>query len=86
MGKYTVTAGQNLYDVALHIYGSIEGITDLMICNPALSLDDTLASGQELSYSDDTVIDADVVAWYRNQGITPSGGERNIYPKTLPFP
>ena len=86
MGKYTVTAGQNLYDVALHIYGSIEGITDLMICNPALSLDDTLASGQELSYSDDTVIDADVVAWYRNNGISPAGGERNIYPKTFTLP
>lgn len=86
MGKYTVTAGQNLYDVALHIYGSIEGITDLMICNPDLSLDDSLRSGQELSYSDDTVIDADVVAWYRNQGVTPSGGERGIYPKTFTLP
>ena len=25
MGKYTVTEGQNLYDVALHLTGSIEG-------------------------------------------------------------
>jgi hypothetical protein len=29
MGKYRVIAGQNLYDIALHIYGSIEGIVDL---------------------------------------------------------
>lgn len=86
MGKYTVTSGQNIYDVALHLYGSIEGITDLMICNPELSLDETLHSGQELLYSDDTVIDADVVAWFRNNGVTPSGGERNIYPKTFTLP
>ena len=29
MGKYRVIAGQNLYDIALHIYGSIEGIVDM---------------------------------------------------------
>ena len=50
MGKYTVTEGQNLYDVALHLTGSIEGIVDLLICNPALSLADTLRSGDELFY------------------------------------
>ena len=26
MGKYVVTEGQNLYDIALHLTGSIEGI------------------------------------------------------------
>ena len=36
MGKYTVTEGQNLYDVALHLTGSIEGIVDLLICNPEI--------------------------------------------------
>ena len=56
MGKYTVTEGQNLYDVALHLTGSIEGIVDLLICNPALSLADTLHSGDELFYTDDFVI------------------------------
>ena len=28
MGKYVVTEGQNLYDIALHLTGSIEGIVD----------------------------------------------------------
>lgn len=81
MGKYTVTEGQNLYDVALHLTGSIEGIVDLLICNPALSLADTLHSGDELFYTDDFVINADVVARYRREQIVPSGGERNVYPK-----
>ena len=86
MGKYTVCAGQNIYDVALHIYGSIEGVTDLMICNPALSLEDTLRGGQELAFSDDLTIDADVTAWYRNHGITPAGGEHAVYPKEFTQP
>lgn len=81
MGKYTVTEGQNLYDVALHLTGSIEGIVDLLICNPALSLADTLRSGDELFYTDDFVINADVVARYRREQIVPAGGERNVYPK-----
>lgn len=81
MGKYTVTEGQNLYDVALHLTGSIEGIVDLLICNPALSLADTLRSGDELFYTDGFVINADVVARYRREQIVPAGGERNVYPK-----
>ena len=36
MGRYKVIAGQNIYDIALHIYGSIEGIVDLMMCNTCL--------------------------------------------------
>ena len=81
MGKYTVTEGQNLYDVALHLTGSIEGIVDLLICNPALSLADTLRSGDALFYTDGFVINADVVARYRREQIVPAGGERNVYPK-----
>lgn len=81
MGKYIISTGQNLYDVALHLTGSVEGIVDLLICNPTLSLDDTLQSGDELIYTDDFVINADVVAYFRQNGITPAGGERHVYPK-----
>ena len=71
MGKYVVTEGQNLYDIALHLTGSIEGIVDLLICNPVLSLADTLRGGDELFYTDDFVINADVVARYRREQIVP---------------
>lgn len=81
MGRYTVTEGQNLYDVALHLTGSVEGIVDLLICNPTLSLADTLRSGDTLVYTDGFVIDADVVAKYRRENIVPAGGERSVYPK-----
>lgn len=86
MGKYKITAGQNIYDVALHIYGSIEGIVDLLICNTDLSLDDTLHVGHELTFSDDFIINSDVVAYNDMYGIVPSNGERHVYPKTFTKP
>mgnify|MGYP003254322819 CR=1 FL=1 len=51
MGNYRVITGQNIYDVALHLYGSIEGIVDLLINNPGLSLETELRTGQELTYT-----------------------------------
>lgn len=86
MGKYTITAGQNLYDAALHIYGSIEGITDLLVNNPTLSMASKLHTGQELIYTDDYLIDADVAAYYRQRGISPANGERNVYFKESQYP
>lgn len=82
MGKYVVTYGQNLYDVALHIYGSIEGIVDLMMNNISLSFDNVLKAGDELIYTDDFVINKDVVAYFKTNAITPSNGERHIYFKS----
>lgn len=86
MGKYVVCEGQNLFDVALHIYGSIEGIVDLLICNPSLSLAGELKSSDELSYTDDFVIDTDTVAYYRMYGIKPANGERTVYYKSSEYP
>ena len=81
MGKYKITAGQNIYDVAMHLYGSIEGIVDLLINNPELSLDDTLKSGEELEYTDGFTISPDIVAHNRMYSLLPANGERNVYPK-----
>lgn len=86
MGKYSVISGQNLYDVALHIYGSIEGIVDLMMNNTELSLNDNLRAGQELLYTDGFTINGDMVAYFRMNGIVPANGERNVYPKDCDLP
>ena len=86
MGKYIVTHGQNLYDVALHIYGSIEGVIDLMMNNTSLSLDQTLKAGDELVYTDDYAINKDVAAYYKVNEIMPANGERHVYPKSPTLP
>lgn len=86
MGNYRVITGQNIYDVALHLYGSIEGIVDLLINNPGLSLETELRTGQELTYTDGFIINADVVAYNEMHGIVPSNGERHVYPKHFTCP
>lgn len=86
MGKYIVTSGQNLYDVALHIYGSIEGIVDLMMSNINLSLGTDLKSGDELTYTDDFVINADIVSYNQTHKIIPANGERQVYYKEASLP
>lgn len=86
MGKYTVTNGQNIYDVALDLYGSIEGVVDLLMNNTDLSLADDLRSGDELIYTDDFIINEDVVAYNRQHGIIPANGEQSVYPKSFSLP
>lgn len=86
MGSYQVISGQNIYDVALHLYGSIEGITDLLVSNESLSLEDDLQAGDVLSYTDDYQINKEVVAYYQTHGITPASGEQHVYPKVFSLP
>lgn len=83
MGKYKVIQGQNIYDVALHIYGSVEGVTDLMVNNENLSFATDLKAGDELIYSDDYQINKEVIAYYETHGITPASGEQHVYPKSF---
>lgn len=83
MGKYIVTKGQSLFDVALHLSGSIEGIVDLLINNEKLSLDTKLKSGDELIYTDDFTINTDIIAYNNNYQIIPANGEKNVYYKSI---
>ena len=82
MGKHKITAGQNIYDVAMHLYGSIEGIVDLLINNPELSLDDTLKSGEELEYTDGFTISPDIVAYNRVQPPACKRGKKRLSQRT----
>ena len=84
MGKYIVKHGQNIYDVALHIYGSIDGIIDLMVNNEQLSLSDLVVQGQELIYTDDFLINSDVSAYNTANKIVPANSIRSVYYKEVP--
>lgn len=86
MGKYRITHGQNIFDVALHIYGSVEGVLDLLASNETLSLDSNLRSGDELNFTDGYQINKEVSAYYDTHGITPASGETHVYPKIFKLP
>lgn len=79
MATYIVKPNQNLFDVALHIYGSIEGLFDLLISNPELNMTSDLSLGQELEYHEEFVLNPDIVSEFKNQNITPSSGARKVY-------
>ena len=86
MAQYTVKPDQNIWDVALHLYGSVEGVFDLMISNPGLSLDVDLKYGDTLEYHDFFVINEWIVNKFNELNITPANSERKVYYKKINQP
>lgn len=81
MEQYVVKHNQNIYDVAITLHGTIEGIYDLMISNPNLSFDTDLKQGDILQYHSYFVLNQTVVSGLQNDGILVANGERAVYPK-----
>ncbi len=79
MATYIVKPNQNLFDVALHLYGSIEGLFDLLISNPDLNMTSELTYGQKLEYHEEFILNPSIVSKFKNQNITPSAGARKVY-------
>lgn len=71
---YTVRSGQNLYDVALELYGSIEGIFDLLISNDDVSLGSVLTRGKELNYNEEFMIEQSLPEWFKSNNIIVKNG------------
>lgn len=78
MNKYITKTGQNLYDVALAIYGSIEGIFDLLISNQNISISTVFSKGTELVYHEDFVLNDDISQWLKDNDISVKNGNYKI--------
>lgn len=85
MAEYTVKVGQNLFDVALYLYGSIEGILDLFSCNLNLSMDTDIKAGDILKYTDSYNEDSTVLDYFKSNNIVPANQLGNIYYKSQPL-
>ncbi len=81
MAQYTVKKNQNIFDVAIDLYGSIEGIYDLLITNTWLSMEYELKAGDVLEYHDYFVLNQGIVDEIKNKGYIPANGERHVYKK-----
>lgn len=81
MAQYIVKSNQNLFDVALHIYGTIEGIFDLLITNPDINMTSELKTGSVIEYHENFVIYPSIVNTMNDEGWVPSNGERHVYNK-----
>lgn len=71
MKKVTVWPLQGIYDLAIQVYGSVEGVTWLLEDNPDLSWDSTLSPGQKLRVRDDQV-NKQVTLYYQSKELKPA--------------
>lgn len=78
MSKYITKSGQNLYDVALTLYGSIEGIFDLLLSNSDISFNTVFSKGMELEYHESFIINQDIANWFDTNSIKVKNGCYNI--------
>lgn len=81
MATYKVTTNQNLFDVALLLYGSIEGLFDLLISNEWLDMETDLLSGMELEYHDYFVVNDGIKSAMSDKNLIPANRERHVYLK-----
>lgn len=79
MAKYKIKPGQNIFDVAIHLYGSIEGLFDLLISNTWFTMNTELIPGMELEYHDYYMINEGIVNEINNNQSIPSNGSRHVY-------
>lgn len=86
MKTYKVKHGQNIFDVAMTLFGSIEGIFDLLAYNDDLSFDSKLNGGEELVYNEEFVINPQIVSSMQDRQLIPVNSERNVYYKPCEQP
>jgi hypothetical protein len=79
MGKHKVKPNQNIFDIAIELSGSVEGIFDLLISNEQLNMNTELKPGDTLEYHDYFVINEGIVEGIKNNGYIPANGERRVY-------
>lgn len=81
MATYKVTTNQNIFDVALLLYGSIEGLFDLLISNEWLDMETDLIPGMELEYHDYFVVNDGMKSAMNTKSLIPANRERHVYLK-----
>lgn len=82
MQAYKVQKNQNIYDVALYLLGSVEGVFELMANNPGLSYETELKEGDELYWDEKAVIHQSIVDEFHATHTMPANADRNIYYKS----
>lgn len=79
MAQYIVRSGQNIYDVALTLHGSVEGIFDLLVSNEWLNMETPLKYGMILNYHKEFSINQDISIWLKNNDVIVKNGDHPYY-------
>ena len=86
MAQYQVQHNQNIWDIALLLYGSIEGAFDLFMSNPKLTMTTDLRAGDVLEYHENFQANPSIVEGLGKRDIIPANGERHVYFKDAKKP
>lgn len=81
MQVYSVQKNQNIFDVAMYLFGSVEGVFDLMANNPELSYSTELKEGDLLYWDEQAVIYQGVIDKFHDEHIVPANASRNVFYK-----
>lgn len=81
---YIATENQTIYDIAIDIHGTIDGISDILVNNPSLSVDSDVFGGMKITYTSGQTIEQNVVEQLDAMNIIPTNPIRYIYPKAKP--
>lgn len=81
MKTYNTKLNQNIFDVAVQLYGSIEGVFYLMAYNDNISFDTVFAEGDEVNYDESGTLNEDVINYLSNNSVYIANSERHVYYK-----
>ncbi len=75
MKQYKVRTGQNIYDVSLQLYGSIEGVFDILI-NNNIGINDVLEPGTVINYDETFKVNPGIIKFLEDNNIIPANGDK----------
>ena len=78
MKKYVVKTSENIFDISLKLTGSVEGVWNLLLRNPNISVDTILKKGDELLYDEDFIINKDIAKWMEENNVAVKNGHNQI--------
>lgn len=78
MKQYITKHGQNIYDISLVLYGSIEGIFDLLVHNDSINLNNAIPSGTVLEYDETFIVNPQVKQWLEDNNTNVANKDTGI--------
>ncbi len=69
MKQYTTKYGQNIYDIAIVLYGSIEGIFDILVNNANINVNDEIPAGTVIQYDETFIINPQIRKALEDDGV-----------------
>ena len=82
MSKIKIQEGQNIFDVVLQQFGTLEQLSQFLFDNESIGINDDLSSGQEVDINSTNLGDEDVKARYIKLNFVTNNKDNNFTAST----